>query len=170
MIAIAFLLSAAAQAGPADLSHPVSLQPINLQQQEGTIADVWQPAATPRGGVSWRLLESTRETTRKAEDGYIRSRPLFPPGVKALNGRRIKVAGFMMPLENASRQRHFVLLAYPPGCPFHTHAMPNQFIEVKADIAFPVEIEQAIVVEGVLELTGQDESGIFYRLNASRPG
>jgi uncharacterized protein len=178
MIAIALLLSAplsaapfsvASRAGPAALSQQLSLQPVAMQQG-APIEDVWQPAATPKGGVSWRLLESTKETTRKAEDGYIRSKPVFPAAVKSLHGKRVKVAGFMMPLENASRQKHFVLLAYPPGCPFHTHAMPNQFIEVKADIAFPVEIEQAIVVEGVLELTGQDESGIFYRLKASRPG
>lgn len=147
----------------------IEVRPAAMQPAQ-PIEDIWKPAATPPGGVGWALLESTRETTRKGADGYIRSRPIFPAGVQALNGRRIKVAGFMMPLENASRQRHFVLLAYPPGCPFHLHAGPNQFIEVKADTAFPVEIERAIVVEGVLELTGQDESGIFYRLKAARPG
>jgi hypothetical protein len=76
----------------------------------------------------------------------------------------------MMPLENASRQKHFVLMAYPPGCPLHTHARADQFIEVKTDQACPVEIEQAVVVEGILELTGSDESGIFYRMKAAIPG
>ncbi len=161
LLLLALLLASPALA---QLARPAAMQP------GPAIEDIWKPAATPPGGVSWSLLESTRETTRKGSDGYIRSRPIFPAGVQALNGRRIKVAGFMMPLENASRQRHFVLLAYPPGCPFHLHAGPNQFIEVKADTAFPVEIERAIVVEGVLELTGQDESGIFYRLRGARPG
>jgi hypothetical protein len=140
------------------------------ERQVAELKDIWKPAATPAGGISWQVLESTRETTRKAPDGYIRSKPVFPAGVQALNGKRVRVAGFMMPLENASRQKHFVLMAYPPGCPFHTHALPNQFIEVKADQAFAVEIEQAIVVEGVLELTGMDESGIFYRMKAAKPG
>lgn len=140
------------------------------EQQMADIKDVWKPASTPKGGVSWQLLESTKETTRKAPDGYIRSKPVFPAAVQALNGKRVRVAGFMMPLENASKQKHFVLMAYPPGCPFHTHALPNQFIEVNADQAFGVEIEQAIVVDGVLELTGMDESGIFYRMKAARPG
>jgi len=140
------------------------------EREAADLKDIWKPAPTPRGGVSWQLLESTRETTRKAADGYIRSKPVFPEAVKALNGKRVRVAGFMMPLENASRQKHFVLLGYPPGCPFHTHALPNQFIEVRADTPFPVEIEQAIVVEGLLELTGADESGIFYRLKAATPG
>lgn len=163
---LALLVAALLVHAPASALDP---RPVAMQQGPA-IEDIWKPADTPPGGVSWSLLESTRETTRKGADGYIRSRPIFPAGVQALNGRRIKVAGFMMPLENASRQRHFVLLAYPPGCPFHLHAGPNQFIEVKADTAFPVEIERAIVVEGVLELTGHDESGIFYRLRAARPG
>ncbi|MFQ3595278.1 MAG: DUF3299 domain-containing protein [Sphingomonadaceae bacterium] len=161
IVSLAALLTLSAQ--PADLRH--------VAFQEGPpIEDIWKPAATPPGGVSWSVLESTRETTRTDANGFIRAKPLFPPAVKALAGKRVKVAGFMMPLENSPRQGHFVLLAYPPGCPFHMHAGPNQFIEVKATTAFPVEIERAIVVEGVLELTGEDESGIFYRLTAARPG
>jgi hypothetical protein len=133
------------------------------------VEDVWQPAPTPSGGVSWKLLESTGETTRTDAQGYIRAKPVFPPGVKALAGKRVRVAGFMMPLENAAKQSHFVLLAYPPGCPFHMHAGPDQFIEVRASKPFPVEVERAIVVEGVLELTGEDESGIFFRLMGAAP-
>jgi hypothetical protein len=158
----AFATPAAAQAGRQ--SGPYS------EREAADLKDIWKPAPTPKGGVSWQLLESTKETTRKAADGYIRTKPVFPDAVKALNGKRVRVAGFMMPLENASRQKHFVLLGYPPGCPFHTHAMPNQFIEVRADTAFPVEIEQAVIVEGQLELTGSDESGIFYRLKGATPG
>lgn len=145
-------------------------RPDLTQKEVDALRDIWKPAPAPKGGVDWALLESTTETTRRAADGFLRSKPVFPPKVKALDGKRIRVAGFMMPLENSSRQKHFVLMAYPPGCPFHTHAFPNQFIEVMADEAFPVEIEQAIVVEGVLELTGMDESGVFYRLRAGRPG
>ena len=145
-------------------------RPAYTDKQVQELKDTWKPAPAPKGGIGWQVLESTKETTRRADDGYIRSKPVFPPAVKALNGKRVKVAGFMMPLENSSKQKHFVLMAYPPGCPFHTHAMPNQFIEIFADSAFPVEIEQAIIVEGVLELTGMDESGVFYRMKAAKPG
>lgn len=162
-LSLALLLCAA----PAFAQTP---RPAYTDKQVQELKDTWKPAPAPKGGVGWQVLESTKETTRRADDGYIRSKPVFPPAVKALNGKRVKVAGFMMPLENATRQKHFVLMAYPPGCPFHTHAMPNQFIEVYADTAFPVEIEQAIIVEGVLELTGMDESGVFYRMKAAKPG
>lgn len=131
--------------------------------------DIWKPAATPKGGTSWKILEATGETTRTDAQGYIVSKPKFTPEVKKLAGKRIKVAGWMMPLEAGASQKRFVLLAYPPGCPFHFHAGPNQFIEVYANTPFPTNETKVHIVSGVLELTGQDESGIFYRLKAARP-
>ncbi|MEM7688127.1 MAG: DUF3299 domain-containing protein [Pseudomonadota bacterium] len=131
--------------------------------------DIWKPAPTPKGGVAWKTLEATEETTRRDEQGYILSKPLFTPAVKKLNGKRIKVSGWMMPLDNGSTQTRFVLLGYPPGCPFHFHAAPNQFIEVLADTPFKTDEVNAHTVSGVLELTGYDESGIFYRLKAAKP-
>lgn len=134
------------------------------------IEDIWKPAATPKGGVSWKTLEATGETTRKDTQGYILSKPKFTAAVKRLEGKRVKVAGWMMPLSNGAKQKHFVLLGYPPGCPFHFHAGPNQFIEIYADTAFPTNETKVHIVSGVLELTGYDESGIFYRMRKARPG
>lgn len=131
----------------------------------------WEPARTPPGGVSWNLLEQTRLNDRTDPNTkMIYTRPTFPPRIQALAGKPIKVSGWMMPLENGSRQRHFVLLAYPPGCPFHLHALPNQFIEVYATAPVRVDGINPTIVTGTLELTGQDESGIFYRLRNARPG
>ncbi|TIX51681.1 DUF3299 domain-containing protein [Alteraurantiacibacter aquimixticola] len=150
---------------PALPAGAIQLQYLQRTEQE----DIWQPAATPPGGTSWRVLEATREITRTDAEGYIISRPEFTDHVRRLEGQRIKVAGWMDAFEPGRRQTHFVLLGYPPGCPFHWHAAPNQFIEVKASTAFPLSDEGLIVVEGVLELTGEDESGIFYVLNNARP-
>ena len=143
---------------------------IAAMQPGGQVKDVWKPAATPKGGISWKILEATQERTRKDSEGYILSKPVFTKQVRSLEGKRIKVAGWMMPLDTGSKQKHFVLLGYPPGCPFHFHALPNQFIEVYADKPFPTNETRVLVVSGVLELTGQDESGIFYRMKAARPG
>lgn len=129
--------------------------------------DIWKPAATPKGGVPWSLLESTKELTRLV-DGIIYSRPEFPPDVRALAGKRVRVAGYMMPLESSPKQSHFALMAYPPGCPFHFHALPNQFIEVYADEPVPLDEAGVTVVSGVLELIGQDEKGIFYRMKKAK--
>jgi uncharacterized protein len=151
-----------------DLPEPADAGDIiEVQATAPAIEDIWQPAPTPRGGVSWTLLESTDETTRTV-DGVIYSRPVFPPAVRALAGRRITVAGYMMPLENGATQRHFVMMAYPPGCPFHFHALPDQFIEVYADTPVRLNETDATVISGVLELTGDDESGVFFRLRNAR--
>lgn len=128
---------------------------------------VWQPAPTPRGGVSWALLESTKEITRTDERGYLMSKPDFPPGVLALKGKRIKVSGYMMPLQNGKTQTHFVLLAYPPDCPFHLNPSPMQFIEVRTEkgVVFDYGVK---TIEGFLELSGEDEGGVFYKINRGR--
>lgn len=134
------------------------------------IKDIWQPARTPPGGVPWTLLESTRVIDRRDANAMIFSRPAFPASVTALAGRRVIVAGYMMPLDPAAGQKHFVLLGYPPGCPFHLHAMPNQFVEIYAAAPIPLDEVNRTVLSGTLRLTGQDESGIFYRLDDARRG
>ncbi len=168
MRALALIISASV------LSISGSVDAQNAKQigtsRQPVVDDVWKPAATPPGGTSWKLLEATGETTRTDAQGFIVSKPLFTSQVKALEGKRIKVAGWMMPLDAGSKQKRFVLLGYPPGCPFHFHAAPNQFIEVIAETPFPTNETKVFVVSGVLELTGYDESGIFYRLRAARQG
>lgn len=151
------LLAAAAMMQPAQAQRASGLQPSE---------DVWQPAATPRGGVSWELLESTEEISR-VEYGLTYSKPNFPNQVKALAGKTIKVNGYMLPLQNGARQSHFVLLAYPPDCPFHLNPAPDQFIEVRT--SSPVAVANGVVtVEGRLVLSGEDESGIFYQMTNAR--
>jgi uncharacterized protein len=162
MKAIAFALGSALVLSP--LAAPAAMQ----NGGKAPVQDIWKPAATPKGGVSWTLLESTKESQRRDKSGTIYSKPVFSPNVQALAGKQIKVAGWMMPLENAAKQKRFVLLAYPPGCPFHFHAMPNQFVEILADVPVPLNERDPMVITGTLQLTGQDESGIFYRLVRAR--
>ena len=159
--------SAALALAPYALTYAQAADAKSKDQAATAQEDIWQPAPTPRGGVAWSLLESAKEVMR-TEAGIIYSKPIFPAGVKALAGKRIIVAGYMMPLENSTKQKHFVLLAYPPGCPFHFHALPNQFIEVYADTAVPLKLDDPTSISGVLELTGHDESGIFFRFRNAR--
>jgi hypothetical protein len=93
-------------------------------------ADVWKPASTPRGGVSWAVLKEIRENAQ----------------ILSLAGERIKVAGWMDAFNPGRTQKHFLLMAYPPGCPIHFHAAPNQYIEITAASPFPLSRSKAIVV------------------------
>ncbi len=129
---------------------------------------VWVAAPTPKGGVSWKVLESTREIQR-TENGVIFSKPDFPAAVKELAGKKIKVNGYIMPLQTSAMQSHFVLLAYPPDCPFHLSPAPTQFMEIR--VSSPVDVTnegEVRTIEGTLVLGGADESGIFYQIVEGR--
>ena len=133
--------------------------------------DVWQPAKTPTGGTSWKLLEQAKLNDRTdKKTSIIYTKPTFPASVLALNGKQVKVAGWMMPLDNATKQKRWVMLGYPPGCPFHFHALPNQYIEILSPAGVPINETKIFVMTGTMELTGYEESGIFYRLKNARPG
>lgn len=129
---------------------------------------VWKPAPTAPGGTPWSLLESTKEITRKDKNNMIWSKPVFPPQVRALAGKTVKVSGYMMPLGQGGKQTHFVLLAYPPDCPFHLSPNPMQFIEVrtKSPVAFSYDVH---TIEGTLTLHGEDERGVFYKIDDGKP-
>jgi uncharacterized protein len=150
----------------------VSLQAEAAMQpgKKAPVQDVWQPAETPTGGTPWKLLETTKLNDRKGKDGVIYTKPIFPPEIKALAGKQIKVAGYMMPLDSAADQKRWVMLGYPPGCPFHMHALPNQYIEILSPAGVPTNEMKVHTMTGTLELTGDDESGIFYRLTNARIG
>jgi len=112
------------------------------------------------------VLESTEEVQRQAS-GIVYSKPRFPQQVRALHGKRIKVSGYMLPLQNGARQSHFVLLAYPPDCPFHLNPAPDQFIEIR--VSQPVSVREGVrTFEGTLMLGGEDEGGVFYTMTSGR--
>jgi len=128
--------------------------------------EVWQPAPAVDGSVSWTLFAQTREVMKEV-DGEPWIAPDFPAELKALSGKVVKVNGFMMPLQQAERQSHFLLMAYPISCPFCLSIGPAQIVEIKAreGIAFSYE---PMLVEGTLELLEIDESGLFFRLKDAR--
>jgi uncharacterized protein len=154
----------------------VAAMPFALAQQpagrvpDPKVADIWQPAKTPPGGTSWKLLEQTKLNDRTDKSGVIYTKPIFPAAVQSLDGKTIRIAGWMMPLSSSKTQTRWVMLGYPPGCPFHMHALPNQFIEVLSPGGVPTNETKVHIITGRLELTGRDESGIFYRLHNARPG
>lgn len=127
---------------------------------------IWQTAPTPEGAISWELLSTTRERETQI-DGVWYILPEWSAPVKALRGKTVKVNGYMMPLQNGEKQQHFVLMAYPPSCPFCMTAGPAKLVEVKASA--PVKFSyDPILLEGKLVLLDRDDSGLFYRLENAR--
>ena len=153
---IRVLVAAALIAAPA-LAAPGTAPPPELKPSES----VWTPAPTPPGGVPWQVLESAKEAPGNA---MAAPKPVYPKAVTALAGKRIKVNGYMLPLGKGGSQSHFVLLAYPPDCPFHLNPGPQQFIEVKVSSAVPMNYDVR-TIEGTLELAGSNGAGVFYKIS-----
>ena len=91
----------------------------------------------------------------------------YSPAVLKLNGAQVKVEGYMTPLEAGTKHRHFLLLSVPPTCPFCVPGGAESMIEVRTDL--PIEYtQQAIVIEGRLQVLKDDPSGLYYRMSGAK--
>lgn len=127
----------------------------------------------PEGGTRWEIFGTTKEIQieTKTEDGYdaFYMKPEFQPDVTAMNGKQIKIRGYMFPLDGEEAQKTFLFGPFPLSCPFQYHVGPALVIEVNAD-QHPVLFNyDPITIEGTLELVPEDpEYSVFYRLKNSR--
>jgi uncharacterized protein len=140
---------------------------IAIETQPAPPNHVWQTAPDVRGAIPWSLLSQATEDVRLDANRMNYVEASFPPAVAALNGRVVRVNGYIMPLQQSDQQTHFVLMAYPPSCPFCMTAGPQYLIEVRT--ARPIRFNyDAIVIEGTLTTLVRDPQGFFYRITNAR--
>ena len=129
-------------------------------------AEFWQPAPTPEGALSWDVLTDI-EVGHAMIDNFMQYVPTFTPAVEAIHGTKIKLNGYMVPMEPDDYQERFVLTPYPHTCPFHMPAGPGGFVEVQAD--FPVKYAyDPVLIEGHFQILTDFSGGIFYKISAAR--
>lgn len=130
----------------------------------GTGAGVHSPDSPfeplkPRSDVvPWSVLTDVQTRLEK-----LRLVPVYPAPVAALHRTKLRLQGFMMPLDPGQRQRHFLLASVPLTCSFCTPGGPESMVEVRT--RRPVTYrDQAVVVEGVFQVLQSDPTGLYYRL------
>jgi uncharacterized protein len=111
----------------------------------------------PAGTVPWQLLQSTK-TIQKADKKF---GPSFPKEVKDLDKQQVKLFGFMMPLDQAKKQKRFLLSAFPPHCSFCLTGGPESLVEVLADKPIDFTFEPVVVAGRMAVL---DDDIVYYRL------
>jgi uncharacterized protein len=81
-----------------------------------------------------------------------------PPEVSALAGRRVRIPGFIVPLEDeASEVSEFLLVPYYGACIHSPPPPPNQMIYVKmVGGAVPVDLFTPMTIEGELTVSTVD--------------
>jgi uncharacterized protein len=170
--ALAFAL-AASLAPAAALAF--TLQPAQEAGVDGEIAEAHRSAFTyvdPAlagidGVVPWDTFAALDFTFESPFPGATSMTRTFGEAITALDGKEIRLAGFIYPLEGKEMQSHFLFSGFPPGCPFCLPAGPAQLVEVLC--AEPVRYTDGpVVVSGRFELLQDDPSGLFYRLHDAR--
>lgn len=122
----------------------------------------FKPLEERVGVLSWTLLSAV---TAKIENKKVLA--TFPPAIATLHQQRVKVQGFMLPLEPGERQSHFLLSRVPTACSFCVPAGPEGLIEVRTTAPVRYSLE-SITVEGLLAVLKDDPYGLFYRVVEAR--
>ena len=95
----------------------------------------------------------------------------FGETVKNLEGKSVKIMGFMMPLENSLEQKHFILSMLPlDGCQFCAPGTQAQFLEVKVEdgkkgIKYTYE---PIEIAGTFELIPDAPMGVYFLIKEAK--
>ena len=124
----------------------------------------------PKGGLDWKVLGKTKvlDINEKDADGMdlVYQKPDFPPEVKALDKTKIRIKGYMFPLDSDERQSEFLFGPFPLNCPFQYHVTPALVVEAHVAKDFPIKFSyDPMTIEGTLELVPDDiELSTFYRL------
>ena len=148
-------------------SFLVTLIPALFVASSGAVTPVPTAGALPPasqflpekpGFTSWRVLGQVELI--KQDKKMV---PKFESAVTALDGKMVKVQGFMMPLDIGDKQRRFLLVAAPPHCAFCLPAGPDAMIEVRAksDIRYGFDV---VALSGKLQVLKDDPAGLYYRI------
>ena len=124
----------------------------------GPTLPAFKPLPTREGYVAWSLLAQVRD--KPVRDTVV---PEFSPAVKRLHGQRVRLEGFMTPLQPGERHTHFLVSAQPSSCFFCLPGGPAEIVEVRIrkPVAFSLE---PIRLEGKLAVMDDDPQGLYYRL------
>ena len=135
------------------------LRPAALAAVLALAAGAAAPEATAQTRVTWETLAQVRVQNQ---------RPQFGAPIQRLNGQRVTIYGFMMPLDQAARQQRFLLTSVPMAdCFYCLPGGPETMIEIRA--AQPVGFSyNRIAVTGQLELLTNDAMGMYYRITNAR--
>jgi hypothetical protein len=111
-----------------------------------------------QGVVSWKTLAQVTPVKHGAK-----VTASFSKDIQDLDRKKAVVQGFMMPLEMGADQKHFLVSAVPPSCPFCLPAGPEAIVEVLAKKPVRYAMEP-VLLSGTFAVLPDHPSGMLYRL------
>ncbi len=136
---------------------PELIEPEDIPSVHNTFYQV------PEGAVSWDVLGNMDIEAEVLAPLRTVFHVAYSDEIEALDQQQVKIMGFIFPLEGGESHDHFLLSAWPPGCPFCLPAGPSQMVEIFCEE--PVEFgDGAIMMAGTFEVLHDDPFGMFYRM------
>jgi len=128
-------------------------------------------------GINERAVEKDAQTLLFSELKkwrFDKDRPASPPEeVTAFDNRRVRITGFMYPLEPGSMIRLFCLLRSTQTCCYGPRPQYNQYVLVEMERPVRFERLSPVQVEGTFFVEPRPEDGYIYRMrgvSAARAG
>lgn len=117
---------------------------------------------------AWPILSSIQVEKKFDPDMGIETyTPNYGPIVSALEGKEIRLKGYVIPVNGKKRQSHFMFSSLPYSmCFFCGNAGPESAMEVYMKGNESVEYsDKAISIKGILRLTRGNTQGLIYTLD-----
>jgi uncharacterized protein len=147
------------------LTLPVLALDANVAKDGLPSASVFSAQLLPdrQGLVSWKALASVESMNQGSKIV-----PRFSREILDLDKKQVRIQGFILALDLGLEQKHFLLTAVPPHCPYCLPAGPDAIVEIfsKHPVRYGIE---PIIVAGKLAVLRNDPSGVLYRLTDAEP-
>lgn len=113
----------------------------------------------------WKTL--AKITYKKEYDdlmGFKIDKPVFSESVRALEGKTIKLKGFIIPTDGYKSHKEFIFSAFPYSmCFFCGGAGPETVMEVSAKEPIKYTTD-SIILQGTLRLNDDDINRLMYKI------
>jgi len=127
-----------------------------------------------KGGLDWKIFGKTKviDVNEKDAEGFdvFYQKPEFQPDLRHYDKKKIRLRGFMFPLDSVEEQSQFLFGPFPLNCPYQYHVTPALVVEVHVAKDFPIIFSyDAMTIEGTLELVPMDKDfSTFFRLKDAK--
>lgn len=116
--------------------------------------------AAPSASLSWDLLGRAGGFGFDKDMRYVPR--LIPAEVRASDGTQIRLKGFVVTLHPQEAFTHFLLVPFPPSCPYCVSAPATQIVEVRSQA--PIFYSDAAVLVSGQFAINDNFSDIYYSL------
>jgi len=125
--------------------------------------------ASAQNNNFWQVLAEVGFQSKKDKNtGYFIETPIFSKTLKSWNGKKIKLRGYVIPVNEIGDQDKFMFSSLPFNvCYFCGAAGPETVIEVESDEKIRFS-SKAIWIEGILYLNEKDPDHHMFVLKSAR--